>query len=56
MKCKDCGNFKTNGHMEAGAEISPNVRTMKGKCAINDKDCKASDNCGCGEFSTKGLK
>ncbi|MCX7923455.1 MAG: hypothetical protein N3B21_15810 [Clostridia bacterium] len=50
MKCKDCGNFKSENNIEAGAAILPNVQAMSGRCAINDKSCGAMDKCGCGGF------
>lgn len=51
MKCKDCKNFKTSPDIEAAAEFSPNSRMLKGKCGINDKSCKAMDNCNCDGFA-----
>lgn len=51
MKCKDCSSFKPQ--IEAGSEITPDVKEMNGKCAVNKNSCLASDECGCDRFSKK---
>jgi len=53
MKCKDCDSFKPDINLEVGEEISPNVKAMKGKCNINDRNCTALDTCGCNGFAGK---
>lgn len=53
MRCKDCSSFRADTNMEAGTEISPNVKAMKGKCSINDKSCGAMDKCSCGGFTKR---
>ena len=53
MKCKDCKNFKPSGRIEAGSEITPDLKAVKGKCSVNNKNCTANDDCGCDGFSKK---
>lgn len=53
MKCKDCTKFKPDSRMEAGRDITPDIRSMKGTCGVNDKTCNAIDRCGCGGFEKK---
>lgn len=51
MKCKDCSNFKSN--IEAAGEVCPEIEQNKGQCNIGSKECKAMDDCNCGEFNKK---
>ncbi|MEG6611590.1 hypothetical protein V6C42_01785 [Pseudoclostridium thermosuccinogenes] len=53
MQCKDCSKFKPLDRMEAGSEISPDLKAVKGKCTVSNKNCSSNDNCGCGSFSKK---
>ena len=53
MKCRDCINFRQSNRMEAGREISPEVRTRRGICSVNNAKCRPEDECRSGGFSQK---
>ncbi|MCX8129926.1 MAG: hypothetical protein N3I35_07500 [Clostridia bacterium] len=53
MVCKDCKSFKPDKNFEAGRELSPEIKSIKGKCDVNNNECLAGDKCGCGGFAKK---
>ncbi len=53
MRCNNCSNFERRVGVEAGNEIAPDIRAVRGSCSINNRDCMATDKCSCGGYARK---